>query len=81
MQIFCLYNSETQINGVIMTNLPKSLAMMQELNLNVTSVGDLNGRIYIQWGTHADLAQYVPTEYEREVAHGCVFYKPSIHRY
>jgi len=63
-----------QINGVIMTNLPKSLAMMQELNLNVTNVGDLNGRIYIEWDVE-------PTEYEREVAHGCVFYKPSIHRY
>ena len=64
-----------------MTNLPKSLAMMQELNLNVTSVGDLNGRIYIEWGPTENMTQYVPTEYEREVAHGCVFYKPSIHRY
>lgn len=83
--VLCRYSVcitlKPQINGVIMTNLPKSLAMMQELNLNVASVEDLNGRIYIQWGLDDQLSQYVPTEYEREVAHGCVFYKPSIHRY
>ena len=74
MQIFCLYNSETQINGVIMTNLPLTFAMMQELGLKVNEVLNQNGRIYVVWAE-------APTEYQREVAHGCVFYRPTIHQY
>lgn len=57
-----------------MDNLPLSLELMIERGLNVASVSNHNGRIYVKW-------HEVPTEYQREVAHGCVFYRPTIHQY
>ena len=57
-----------------MNNLPLSLELMIERGLNVASVSNHNGRIYVKW-------HEVPTEYQREVAHGCVFYRPTIHQY
>ena len=69
------------------SNLPLSLEVMRERDLNVVAVNNLNGRVYVKWGIPpAQMSpemsgQYVPSEYEREVAHGCVFYKPCIHQW